>query len=135
MNRDRIQALMDLLEGVPDDKFDMRYLFVQPGGEGLWAGDAPKARLGRRVQTFVKHCGTAACIAGWTAVLADPRGQVADWGSEKAAEYLGISDSQGNRLFVPSELSSPRYTRAAAIATLKHLLETGEVRWPERVDD
>ena len=45
-------------------------------------------------------CGTAACIAGWTVILADREGEgrVGD----TAKEILGLNDSQHDRLFAPS---------------------------------
>jgi hypothetical protein len=50
-------------------------------------------------QKFAK-CGTAACIAGWTCLLADPNGEVS---MPNAETLLGISERQATRLFLTCE--------------------------------
>jgi len=58
------------------------------------------------IEITVPKCGTVACIAGWSLVLSGERST--DMG--KAEELLGISDVEGDRLFLmgrwPNEFES-----------------------------
>lgn len=124
MNRKRIKQLIDLFETLPDEKVDMRYLVSDENVEH----STP-------MREALQKCGTAACIAGWTATLyKGDEPQVQDWFLQRAGDYLGLSYDDYSALFCPLGFGvEGLYTRTDAITTLKHLLETGEVRWPEKV--
>lgn len=112
MNIENLDKLITHLEGLPDEKFDIAFWY---------------SRNGRMVFNYIE-CKTAACIAGWAAVLAGeeaampPRWAAMDW--------LGLSMRKSKGLFMPSGLDEPKnFPRARAIDVLKHLRETGEVDW------
>lgn len=116
MNRERIQQLIDLFETLPDSKVNMSVVFQHADGTTSPA-IIPIAEL--------QHgCGTAACIAGWAESLF----------GMSASRALELDPAIDGLLYMPRGWMSPgRYTRLDAIETLKRLLETGEVRWPEKV--
>jgi len=121
MNRERIEKLRDFLrDDVPDERFDMSDYLV------------PSARsrsnpYQKTVGAALKSCGTAACIAGWAQYLFEPRRR---WSFEIGRDSLGLTDHEAKKLFLPIHLESlSDIPRARAVATLTHLLETGEVDW------
>ena len=116
MNRERIQKLIDLFETLPDEKVDMSTYYGPEETSDPYACDA------------------VACIAGWTvAALAPERRSPDGWDvDEVAGDILWLDVKTWDALFYPKSFSLGLYTRADAIATLQHLMETGEVRWPER---
>ena len=104
-----------------EDAFDYVYGEDEDGDEGL---------IG--IRTPEHTCGTAACIGGWAVMqLARDLGVTViptEWGiGSAAARYLGLDSTQADRLFHPSYLSER--TQAEALATLNHLIATGEVEW------
>lgn len=87
-------------------------------------------------------CGTACCIAGAAVTFADPgyiarriypgADEIFVW--DHAVKLLGISHDQARWLFAPFDCDSdaPRafeITPEMAAATIRHLIQTGEVRW------
>lgn len=79
----------------------------------------------KRMQGYTQHdCGTAACILGWRRIL---------------GITIGLPFSAG--LYTPEDIKLPGgdlvnyyqdpqfFTLEAAITTLSHLLDTGEVDW------
>lgn len=123
MRADRLQQLRDHLDQLPDERFDMRFYSAEKG----------HPRIGRPSFGPVLHnCGTAACVAGWAMALFAPRARPARvW--NKAAELLGLDPGQAHELFEPDGYWIPdAYSRIQAVATLDHLIKTGEVQWTSR---
>ncbi len=84
-------------------------------------------------------CGTAGCIAGHCYLISKQKVEY-DL-TEIGGDFLGLSDTQTVRLFVPNnhyasykvgKKSKKFITRARAIKVLENLLETGEVDWSVR---
>lgn len=128
MNKDRILALADLIETLPDAEssfatsgFDMRYV--------------------------THECGTPSCIAGWAAWEAQGRPEFVKDPNERdfysierlAAKYLGLPTTGISTLafplFYPQDANGQNYesydglTSATVAKTLRHFAETGEIRW------
>lgn len=79
------------------------------------------------------HCRTAGCIAGWALALRSERtGEMMIRGGyvSEAAGWLGLDYDVASQLFIPDDVAMNEVSQAAAVATLDHLIETGEVRWP-----
>ena len=81
-------------------------------------------------------CETAMCIAGLTVVLAGEDPEYTDAEGciiSKATELLEISELNAENLFFAknSILGWSRITPEMATYAVNHLLETGEVEWPE----
>lgn len=114
MNRERIQQLIDLFETLPDEKVDMT----------VFQRDGDNDHVALLSEDALRHCcGTAACIAGWSAAI---------W-PDTTDNALDLGADDWTELCLPERWDRDGfYTRTDAIATLKHLLETGEVRWPEK---
>ena len=116
MNVDRIRKLADLIEGmqhIGDGAADK--MFSMP----VWAD---------------RHdCGTAACIVGWAALSA---GRPA-WGLSAlavqctACEWLGLDTDRAEDLAYAHGFDGDLedITPARAARTLRHLADTGEVKW------
>jgi hypothetical protein len=69
------------------------------------------------------ECDTPGCIVGWTYTVNK---------DSTAREFLGLEDAAFDALIAPYCYDSAgAYTQADVIATLDHLLETGEVKWPD----
>ncbi len=96
------------------------------------------------------HCGTAACIAGFAALIdtdhvKSPRGDrwsffaIGDsqidanirYVDEVAQDFLGLTTDQAHDLFMPDILRVPLREVSAenAIKVLENLIETGDVDW------
>jgi hypothetical protein len=125
MNTERINQLATFLESIPDRKFNIRQWFSR-NSDSTTGLDVP---IG---EEYI-HCKTAACVAGWCNVMRHG-GDQADWrGPGREADYLGLSLSEEDDLFTPrgylSSNASKYYTRKRAIATLRHLAQTGIVAW------
>ena len=104
MNKARILALADHIEGLPDDEFTMSsFVQYKPGRPG----------------------GTPACIAGWAVWLWGSWGKTYNsWRfSEAAKQLLALEYKQYSPLFFG------KGTRLQAVAVLHHLAATGEVDW------
>lgn len=116
LNIANLDRLISHLEGLPEEKFDMRSVFTCAHGP-----DDDR-------ETF-NACGTAACIAGWALVV------MGDYfeGSKNAGKWLGLEQDDYNSLFMPLGWSTRReaYPLSRAIRTLKHMraefLRTGQV--------
>lgn len=121
MNRENIQKVRDVIAGLPPERFDMSAYCRGPG--------LARATIGGAVHV----CGTAACIAGWTAAIFKPRTRLVDDpnGDDRlfftAASLLGLDEADAHRLFIPCDLCGR--TTTEAVRVLDHLLETGEVDW------
>ena len=114
MNKERILALADHIEGLPHETREIDYLA------------RPKAF------NMAEYCGSACCIAGWAVELFDG---FSDWPvslvSGRAKHLLGIE-----KQFIAAALFYPfaphilkQITPQHAAATLRKLVETGEVQW------
>lgn len=85
----------------------------------------------------VDNCGSAACLGGFIRVLQGCKyPDIAGYNfDEHGKKFLGLNDLQASRLFRPWEFPPHRdrligeFTRQRAIETVKHLKETGEVKW------
>lgn len=108
MNKERVLQLADLIETVED--FDMSDYTHGPAS-----------------------CGSPSCIAGWAAweELNRPKGLRFDECESHATVYLELTDAQAHDLFCGSEPAAALrgITAVEAARVLRHLAETGEVRW------
>lgn len=109
LNIPNLDRLISHLEGLPEEKFNMRHLMTH---------DNP--------------CGTVACIAGWCNVIAGHNSDMAD--ATDAQSWLGfVTYEPRDRLFCPHGYydAPERYPLSRAIRTLKHMrseyLRTGQV--------
>ena len=59
LRADNVQKIIDLLEALPDHKFDM----------SAWIAKPADTEAGQFTPEQLKHCGTACCIGGWAEVL------------------------------------------------------------------
>lgn len=123
MNIPNILALANYLDRtVSADSFDM----------ANWR--LPHDHLPRSPKTnaeaFEGSCGTVACIAGHAMVLFEPDAPLCPEGqiSDRAQDYLGLTDDQAGELFIP-RLETHITTKARAVQVLRTLAETGEVTW------
>lgn len=92
---------------------------------------------------FVDHssaCGTTACLAGWANLIRlkmvgrVPRDSAeisTFWETDKAAEWMGITEAQAQRLFFQGGIDDlPHEQRKEkAIELLKTLRDTGDAHW------
>lgn len=105
LNVENLDRLISHLEGLPENKFSIRYLSV------------------------IEECGTVACIAGWCNFLEGNKSE----GVYSAGDWLGLGSDDYVSLFCPDQFSvSPElYPLPRAIRTLKHMrsefMRTGEV--------
>lgn len=129
MNKKRILKLADALEAktTPVKGFNMGDWFVW--GKGLLR---QYAHYFEEVREHAQ-CGTRACLAGHTITMfprieVDPDCKYVD---AAAAEILGLNEDQRDALFMPDDGAGwiKLYSRARAVKTLRHLAETGEVKW------
>jgi hypothetical protein len=93
-----------------------------------WTFRGPVDSLG--TTAAIRSCGSSACIAGFVELANAPNGRVttSDWCEytlDRAAKRLGLRDSEAERLFE----SNWDATKTEALATLRHLRETGRVKW------
>lgn len=70
MRKDRMLALAQMLEMIPEEKFHMQYFFSTIDEEG-----SPHPSDGSHFIKDPYDCNTAACIAGWTQLLIDIESQ------------------------------------------------------------
>lgn len=84
---------------------------------------------------YISHteCGTACCIAGTAALLADPNG-VTEWtANDIAKKWLGLDAYDASVLFLPYSYNGSadwsRITSRRGAAVLRHFAETGEIKW------
>lgn len=120
LNIPNLDRLISHLEGLPEEKFDMRELFDGPEFHGMFKVPHPEG------------CGTVACIAGHCAWVAGVAVGCA-WDGNLAANWIGIDwDSECALFTPPGFLDTPsRFPLSRAIRTLKHMrseyLRTGQV--------
>jgi hypothetical protein len=168
MNRENVQKLIDHLKQVPDGAFNLStWIDVQSTARlgvemdswnAEWLLIRDRTLAGRVLATQAgsagEHtCGTAACIAGYAALIAASEGVVLAETEELpglpvhdvqvlALSWLGIGREVGRALFTPNSAGVcelrihadhvPNWyvvTANHAIAVLEHLLATGEVDW------
>lgn len=120
MNTANITTLANVIENLPPERFNMR----------SWASSQNGPTPTRH--EVVHSCGTVACIGGWAESLAKPdevMASVAEPGFRLAYNWLGITREQAEELFMPDHKPWGHITQAEAVATLRRLAETGEVKW------
>lgn len=95
--------------------------------------------------SYPSACGTSACIAGHVALLG--RGQVyplgltpTDWLSldhprTYGKEWLDLTENQAEYLFTSDRALDAKPSAEIAVQVLRHLAETGEVRWDKFLPD
>lgn len=126
MNIGNILKVADAIENstIPDLGFNM--------GEGVARTDEFNPDLSGN------HCGTVACIAGWSRAVQLSRiprfkEECANWDGIKgdARKFLGLDRKTANELFEPDgEVAfDDRITPAHAINALRTLAITGKVDW------
>lgn len=90
----------------------------------------PKVEFNMKDYKATTECGTAYCIAGLAQLLNPELNIHAAFYAGK--EALGLNYDQAHRLFLPDPDIVGCYvdiTAEQAVATLNHLIETGEVQW------
>jgi len=93
MNTERMMMLANLLDSLPEEKFDLTY----------WVNDREQEEeTPDYVDLSVYDCNTTACIAGWAVALKNDLsvdelycGDV----EKEAGEYLGLNRQEMQRLF------------------------------------
>jgi hypothetical protein len=124
MNPERVLAVAAAIKAAPAHKFNMKQYFLD------LATGANICDSLHRVK--IEECSTAACVAGWTNIA---RGANGNWsGPSTEALWLDLNIRQQNALFNPpgwadETVTKKRFTKSRAVAVLKHLAETGVVRW------
>jgi hypothetical protein len=125
--KDRAKVLRDFLDQLPPQNFDLRHWGAVVDEDGYDTGMrvVPKP-----------ECGTVGCIAGWAAYLLDIRQYAGGQFSERARKWLGLSQTDADRMFVPrayDPVDAPFFMSKAttrdAVAMLDRFLATGEVKW------
>lgn len=112
MNNERILALADLIEQQPHT--------------------TPGAPSGFSMASYQHHCGTPACLAGWTVHTFCDGLDGLDNGLIRALarDRLGLSDGVADDLFIYTDgLPLDAITPPHAAFTLRHLADSGEVDW------
>lgn len=132
-----IKRVRDRLAEVPDKEFDMDNWLSRPA----WLARADD----EITSLYGRHCGTAACIAGWACILnpicqidgEDVVVQGAPWEVEyRARDLLDLDKAMADQLFKPSltfgtgVAFNSDITRDWAVRCLDKLIETGAVDWP-----
>lgn len=94
--------------------------------------------------TFVRNnseCGTTACLAGWANILRlGEQGKGGNYQFDStydAAEWMGLEQSKANDLFYDYRADDlpDKERKAATIALLTKLRDTGEARWRDVIPD
>lgn len=117
MYKERILALADHIEKLPH------------------IDDIEEARPHFTMSRYFNPCGSPSCIAGHAiCMFSDKKFEdVYDYEFSEAAEVLGLDWETADKLFTPSALDTgkhwPQITPKEAARTLRHLAETGEVKW------
>lgn len=134
MNKDNIKKLIKALkEGIylgdsPVYFLMSRWLCVGQNLEEDFGGDVES--WGDDGVFAASNCDTVACIAGHAYIVSGIRtldNDVQDAVQDVAQDWLGLTDNQADRLFLPNRRDLR--TREDAIKVLERLLETGEVEW------
>lgn len=129
MNRERILELADRIEAMPHYNIVARMLGLELDDRRIT--DAEGGMFTMAMWRQSSSCGTVACVGGWTQQL---------WGSENMDDHevgalLGLDWPTTSRLFYPHETDWTDTTPAQAARVLRHLAETGELRWGMVADD
>lgn len=129
--RERLEYLRDFLRALPVERFYIGN-YVSIGVPGSFRGTRSTADL--------NECGTAACIAGWTAYLFSGAPVSAEYDAttgdnppahDLAAGLLGLNDDEAFSLFVPLgiSLSWSEITNVQAAQVIDEYLTDGVVDW------
>lgn len=133
MNRERLTILRDHLTSLPDERFDMRVVFGIAATDGNWV-DEEVSCLGDSPEEILNHCGTVACMVGWTGAIFSPR--VQEYDSPEAAIDLDLNRDQRQLLFMPDGYSRGKLTKDDAIAAIQSMLDSPADDalpiWPEK---
>lgn len=135
LNRHNLQLLINHLEKIRPDNFDMDTWVLGPALYSIMRADR------QHVQTMVNQmettggCGTTACIAGHAAIIGFALGEIGGFNygtvADNARDWLGLDDDQADKLFLPESRTGG--TRQATIpkvlSVLKNLRDTGRVDW------
>ena len=115
MNKENILKLAEYMETLRPEKYNQRYVEHPPG----------------------PRCGTPSCIAGHAAFLSGLWGYT-PFPIEEARYWLGLSSNTARPLFAPFPFVEGgleyKPSPQDAAWTLRHLAETGEVRWQVDVE-
>jgi hypothetical protein len=119
LNRTNIRALARRLRSPSvDQHFDL--------GEYLTTEADTSTPIGQAIH----ECGTVACIAGFAAIMATPKSTARGAQVQPIAqEFLGLTDEEADKLFIPAGFSYSVVTRFVAADTLDHFADTGEIKW------
>lgn len=133
MRKARLLKLAEVLESPAAEKhFNMGDWFDNPNAD-VCDADVPAKK-------FVAQCGAAACTAGWTIAIFEPRALVKPIGFldnalVRAASLLSLNYDQACDLFTPMSETMRDGTEAMsagpkqAAKVVRHLAETGKVDW------
>lgn len=124
MNKERVLRVADAIERAefaPEFGFNMSYVELQRSGPLSFIPD----------QTG-HNCGSVGCIAGWAMRLSGEEIKYSH-SFDEAREWLMLQSITAEQLFVPPGTCWHNITTAQAVWTLRHLAETGEVVWQDRV--
>ena len=142
MNVKRINLLADDLDKVQTINPDSFKLNVWGYGmllslDALDSMESPTISTDDRIE----QCGTAGCIAGWTALLYGDMYH-SNTPSEFAQGYLSLNDDNAHDLFMPNEHEEDmdddynagrviyaQINAGMAAKVLRHLATTGDVDW------
>lgn len=121
-HRDRLAALADLLETVPDDRFDMSWFHSRLGN------GSPEG-----VAELRDECGTAGCALGWATTLFPSLGGEGWWDYVNRVFGLPVSEEAWSWMFSDWWRDWDNTPRGAA-ARIRHLLEHGLTEdWREQM--
>jgi hypothetical protein len=127
MNIERIQQLRDFLAGLPPEKLNMHDWFTHLGDLVAWVPDMPT------YPDVVNECGTCACIAGWANfIFRDVPTSRDDFGSS-ARNLLGLSDEQGQLLFMALDYEGHDLIPDIRMITLTHAIAALDIIIAEQV--
>lgn len=134
MNVENMNKLIDLLEGLQDGRFQMeKFIGYAIDEAACRISDRTAEQVRREDPKALQSCGTAACIAGWAASLADPFGKKVETQhlEDTARQWLGLSLRQADRLFYGEwdtledpdrKRNLPALSRQEAIVELRELV-------------
>jgi hypothetical protein len=123
----RLLARLDMIE---PEQFNMAdYLSVKGGG--LVFHSCLMSTVDEKV-TGDHLCGTAACLAGWTAVeqLAFSPDYTTNFVEDAAKDFLGLNRVEAHALFTPYGFATNEgYTLKRGKAVMIHFWRTGHIAW------